>query len=297
MCVSALLAWVANHPLILLLPIVGIVALIWWKVHKSNQRRAAERAWREKLLYNGVDDCDLMTGAEFEQRIALSLEALGAQIEEVGGGGRDGGADVVAMRDDSTRIVIQCKRWDGQVGWDAVKEINAARALLGAHRAAVATNRTLSPYGMRRAYELGVEVWDRAYLINLFSRAAPGLAPELPRPVRRGLMVEPPSHEARGIALDPQSPTPAEDLSGSGASPQLSPDGKWWWTGTERVSITATQSNREAAAEDVAKVGSDLQERALEVEARQSSDALTLQVLRLLQDPKRRCKGPRGERR
>lgn len=47
-----------------------------------------------------------MTGPEFEQRIALTLEALGARIEQAGGGRGDGGADVIAVRSDGTRIVL-----------------------------------------------------------------------------------------------------------------------------------------------------------------------------------------------
>lgn len=277
LCVFALLAWIASHPLILLLPVAGIAALIWWKVHKSSQKRAAERAWRDKVLSSRIEDCDWMTGTEFEQRIALTLEVLGAQVEQAGGGRRDGGADVVARRDDGTRIVIQCKRWDGLVGWDAVKEAHTARDLLGTHRAAVATNTYLSPYAMRRAEELGVEVWDRDHLVELFSRAA--AKPSDPRPPDR-LKVRRP-------------PTLAEDLTAEVAQPQLSPDGQWRWTGTEWAPVAPAQANRQAS-ETTSESESDLLRRALEVEATYGSDALTLSELRLLQDRKPRRRHEHG---
>jgi restriction system protein len=138
-----------------------------WLLHRHR------RLMRARLLASGIEDCDRMTGEQFERRVALALEAQGAHIERGRGGQRDGGADVIATMPDGTRIVIQCKRFSSPVGWSAVMEAHAARTLVKADRAVVVTNNFLNAYAMQRAAELGVEVWDRNYLINLFAKTSP----------------------------------------------------------------------------------------------------------------------------
>lgn len=187
------LEWIGAHPLVLVL-LVAVAAVAGGSVlavrlararkRALAQRRleAAQEAQRQRVLRSGIEQCDRMSGAQFEQRIALTLEALGAEIVQAGGGRRDGGADVVAHWTGGARLVVQCKRYAGQVGWDAVKEASAARQLFGANRAAVATNSYLNEYARSRAQALEVEVWDRAYLIELFERAAAGLPAQGPGP-------------------------------------------------------------------------------------------------------------------
>lgn len=214
-CVVALLAWVASHPAVLLLPLLGVAAVIVWKVRRSALQRAARQAWLNKVLSSGIEDCDGMSGSQFEQRISVTLEALGAHIEQAAGGRRDGGADIVAVGDDGVRIVLQCKCFIDLVGYDAVQQAYTARDLVGAHRAAVVTNSYLSAYAISRSHELGVEVWDRDYLVELFCRAASRTlapSPAVPangRPLRKAVFIAarpcPNCHE-RAYSWGPNGP-------------------------------------------------------------------------------------------
>ncbi|MBV8575640.1 MAG: restriction endonuclease, partial [Acetobacteraceae bacterium] len=75
-------------------------------------------------------------GVEFEHQVAQRLTNLGWKVELTPACG-DCGADVIAWigtNSNATRekIVVQCKDWGSPVGFDAIKEVYAAKTLFRA---------------------------------------------------------------------------------------------------------------------------------------------------------------------
>lgn len=103
-----------------------------------------------------------------------------------------------------------------------------------------------------------------------------------------------PPHEVQERASGEQPTGPTEALERSSASPQLSPDGKWWWTGVEWVLAAHRHPNREPAIGASEQSEDELYRRALQVKALYGSDALSLKELRVLQDGRRRQGSKRG---
>ena len=115
----------------------------------QQQAVAARRALEEQGDFAAV-----RTGTDYERFVGRILAAAGIATGRVGGSG-DCGADLLAETPSGT-AVIQCKFYSHPVGFDAVKEAYAAKALYKAIAAFVVTNSHYTPQARRAARKLGV---------------------------------------------------------------------------------------------------------------------------------------------
>jgi restriction system protein len=142
----------------LLVAAVGAVRLMLWV---AEQRRIAR---------SGIAEIDLMTGVEFEQRLAFLFRELGYRVEQTRARG-DYGADLVVARD-GIKTVIQAKRWTKRVGVKAVQEAVAAKPVYGCERAMVVTNSRFTAQARTLADANQVALWDRDELVRQLAATA-----------------------------------------------------------------------------------------------------------------------------
>ena len=102
------------------------------------------------------------TGTDYERFVAALLSADGFSVMRVGGSG-DCGADLLVSLPSGT-AVVQCKFYSFPVGYDAVKEAFAAKALYKATAAFVCTNATFTRQAKRTAAQLGIRLVSHATL-------------------------------------------------------------------------------------------------------------------------------------
>lgn len=90
-----------------------------------------------KLLLNsqtGITSLRALSWREFEQLVGEAFRRQGYDVEETGGGGADGGVDLV-LRGHGETILVQCKQWrERQVGVDKVRELFGVLTAEGANR-------------------------------------------------------------------------------------------------------------------------------------------------------------------
>lgn len=102
---------------------------------------------------------DQMTGIQFEQYCAMELKRdhgfVRVEFTRTSG---DYGGDLVGYHRDGKKWVIQCKRYSGHVGIDAVQEVLGAQAMYDADRMAVMTNSVLTASARELARKTGVVV-------------------------------------------------------------------------------------------------------------------------------------------
>ena len=108
------------------------------------------------------------TGTDYERFLAALLTADGFTVMRVGGSG-DCGADLLVSLP-SGPAVVQCKFYSFPVGYDAVKEAYAAKALYKATTAFVCTNATYTRQARRTAAQLGVHLTTHATLSAALGR-------------------------------------------------------------------------------------------------------------------------------
>jgi restriction system protein len=107
------------------------------------------RRKRQKLLSgvvnaNSTDALNAMSWQEFELLVGEGFRQQGYQVTENGGGGADGGIDLV-LRKGGDKFLVQCKQWKAfTVGVTVVRELYGLMAAHGAAGGFVVTSGTFT---------------------------------------------------------------------------------------------------------------------------------------------------------
>lgn len=94
--------------------------------------------WKRKQLFLEVEQSDSagalneMSWQEFEMLVGEAFRRRGYTVAETGGGGADGGIDLV-LRKDGEKFLVQCKQWKAfKVGVTTIRELYGVMAAGGA---------------------------------------------------------------------------------------------------------------------------------------------------------------------
>jgi restriction system protein len=158
----------------------GLVDLWWlWALLGA---AGATKVWlwlrrERRLARSGIAEVDRMDGRTFEEFLAGLFRARGYRVELTAFSG-DYGADLVIAKG-GLRRAVQAKRHSRPVGIRAVQEVVGAVRHYGCQEALVVANRDFTPAARRLARDNGVELWDRARLVQelLTARGGPSPAP------------------------------------------------------------------------------------------------------------------------
>lgn len=113
-----------------------------------------------------TDSMDEMEGHDFEFFCADLLEKRGFMDVEVTRGSGDFGIDILAERDGVT-YAIQCKRYNGPVGVEAVLRTYGGRDYYDRMVGVVMTNQYFTVPAVEAAKKLQILLWDRGYLDSM----------------------------------------------------------------------------------------------------------------------------------
>ncbi len=108
-------------------------------------------------------DLDGISGIDFEKLTCDILASNGFELAENTQASADFGVDVLAYKD-GISFAIQCKRYQSDVGIEAVQQVYAGRAYYECHVAMVLTNQYFTPSAQKLANKIGVVLWDRDML-------------------------------------------------------------------------------------------------------------------------------------
>ena len=136
--------------------------------HARQTAALERRALEERNNFAAV-----RTGTDYERFVAALLTTDGFTVMRVGGSG-DCGADLLVSLPSGT-AVVQCKYYSFPVGYDAVKEAYAAKALYKATAAFVCTNATYTRQARRTAAQLGIQLTTHATLSAALGRETSAL--------------------------------------------------------------------------------------------------------------------------
>ena len=155
---------------------------------------AGMSAWRRRARQNLVTDVaqsrasdalDGMSWREFEMLVGEGFRLQGYQVVETGGGGADGGVDLVLTkpgRNGGEKFLVQCKQWRAfKVGVDVVRELYGLMAARGATGGFVVTSGRFSDQAVSFASGRNVMLIDGPKLHGLIRQAKAGADRPLPR--------------------------------------------------------------------------------------------------------------------
>ncbi len=104
------------------------------------KRRRGQALVRDVQASRHVEALNGMSWREFEQLVAAAYRQQGYRVTETGGGGPDGGVDVVLKKGSET-FLVQCKQWKAlKVSVDVVRQLYGVMAARGAAGGFVVTS-------------------------------------------------------------------------------------------------------------------------------------------------------------
>lgn len=166
---------------------------------------AAMSAWRRrerKRLTGNVarseaaEVLDGMSWQQFERLVGEGFRLQGYRVVETGGGGADGGIDLV-LNKDGEKYLVQCKQWRAfRVGVEVVRELYGVMAAQGAAGGFVVTSGRFTDEARSFAGGRNVQLIDGTQLRALIKQAA-GTSQHVPgRPVAAAPSAAPPAATA-----------------------------------------------------------------------------------------------------
>lgn len=142
---------------------------------------AWRRHQRRTLISNtaqakGADALDGMSWREFEILVGEVFRLQGFSVSETGGGGADGGVDLVLSKG-TEKFLVQCKQWKAyKVGVDVVRELYGVMAAKGATGGFVVTSGSFSEDAKAFANGRNVKLVDGHRLFGLIKQARQSLS-------------------------------------------------------------------------------------------------------------------------
>lgn len=114
-----------------------------------------------------------MSWQEFEMLVGEAFRRGGYSVTEAGGGGADGGIDLV-LHKNGAKSLVQCKQWKARnVGVSVVRELNGVMAATGAAQGFVVTSGVFSPDAKDFAARCNIELIDGVELKQIINRVQP----------------------------------------------------------------------------------------------------------------------------
>jgi restriction system protein len=148
---------------------------------------AGMSAWRRRerrqLVANvtagkAADVLDGMSWQQFERLVGEAFRLQGYRVMEAGGGGADGGVDLVLSKDGEKHLV-QCKQWRAyKVGVDVVRELYGVMAARGAAGGFVVTSGRFTAEAMSFVEGRNVRLVDGPNLHGLIRQAQGAARPQ-----------------------------------------------------------------------------------------------------------------------
>jgi restriction system protein len=130
----------------------------------------SERRRRQRLvaLAGSLESLRRLPWADFERLVAEAYRRRGYSVELTGGGGIDGGVDLV-LRDARRSSLVQCKQWKRQVGVTVVRELAGVMHVEKASAGVLVATEGCTREAIDFARHAGIELIDGPGLLALLN--------------------------------------------------------------------------------------------------------------------------------
>jgi len=131
---------------------------------------SAFNAWRKGQMLDdqkGLETIRSISWREFEELVGEAYRRKGYSVTETGGGGADGGVDLV-LRKDGDKLLVQCKHWKiVKVGVKVIREVYGIVAAEGATGGIIISSGTFTQEAKDFAKDKPLELLDGSELLKL----------------------------------------------------------------------------------------------------------------------------------
>ncbi len=135
------------------------------------RRRKRRALFDDVSQASGVEALQGISWQEFEMLVGEGFRRRGYGVRETGGGGADGGVDLLLTRD-GEKILVQCKQWKAfKVGVSTVRELYGVMAAEGVAAGIVVTSGRFTSEASAFAAGRNIQLMDGAALKQLLGEA------------------------------------------------------------------------------------------------------------------------------
>lgn len=167
------------------------------------------RAFRRRRLLDqqtSLESIRVMSWRDFELLCGEAYRRQGFAVTENGGGGADGGIDLI-LRRNGERWLVQCKRWrDIKVSVKEIRELFGIVAAEGADRGVFITCSSYTQEARAFANGNPLDLVDGPALLALVQGVQAAPVPKPPRPTQRAEPTFSPTRPAPTPAIEPTCP-------------------------------------------------------------------------------------------
>ncbi len=150
--------------------ILPIICLAGAAISAVRKRRRS-RLFETTSASSSADALNNMSWREFETLVGEGFRRRGYSVKETGGGGPDGGVDLVLSKD-GEKTLVQCKQWKAfKVGVSTVRELYGVMAADGAAAGFVVTSGRFTQEAAAFAAGKNIHLMDGAALMRLLKEA------------------------------------------------------------------------------------------------------------------------------
>ncbi|MNK80279.1 Restriction endonuclease [compost metagenome] len=182
-----------------LLPMICLFGAVMSAVRRQRRRALFDTT----SASNSADALQDMSWQQFELLVGEGFRRRGYAVKEVGGGGADGGVDLILTKA-GEKSFVQCKQWKAfKVSVSTVRELYGVMAAHGAAGGFVVTSGRFTQEATAFANGRNIRLIDGAALMQLLreARSKTEASPSLSdAPVLHGMAASPRSNESAGIA-------------------------------------------------------------------------------------------------
>ena len=182
-----------------IVPLVGLLGAAM-SFFRRRQRAALVTDVAQAQSANALDR---MSWREFEMLVGEAFRLQGFRVTENGGGGPDGGVDLV-MTKGHEKFLVQCKQWKAfRVGVDVVRELYGVMAAKGAADGFVVTSGRFTDDAKAFAEGRHVQLVDGPKLLAMIKQAEQSLKATTPPPA---FIPTKPQMAQHAVASEPSCP-------------------------------------------------------------------------------------------
>lgn len=173
------------------------------------RRRHRQALFESTSASNSASALHRMSWQEFEMLVGEGFRRRGFAVKEIGGGGPDGGVDLVLVKD-GEQSFVQCKQWKAfKVGVSTVRELYGVMAAEGVAGGFIVTSGRFTEEAAAFSMGRNIRLIDGSALMQLLREA------------RTGTETSSPTSDASAVHVTPV-PAPAKKVDRTGTVPMKS---------------------------------------------------------------------------
>lgn len=170
-----------------IVPLVGLAGAVMSFIRRK-QRATLVTDVAQAQSANALDG---MSWREFELLVGEAYRLQGYRVTETGGGGADGGIDLVLTKD-GEKFLVQCKQWKAfKVGVDVVRELYGVMAAKGVIGGFVVTSGRFTDDARAFTEGRNIQLVDGSKLFAMIKQAKRSLTATAQQPVAKPQIVQP----------------------------------------------------------------------------------------------------------